>query len=129
MMLTDTILTNRESEIAFLLIKGDAKKQIAGKLDVAEKTIENHTQNMYKKVNVQSVGAFVSWWFCTNFKIELDKIISVKNIVSIFLICLVIVNEMNDDENKMLRASRVKVRTSRFTNGRRKNDNENFELV
>ena len=47
-------LTQRESEIAALLIKGKTYRMIAGELNVSENTVKTHVKNIYSKAGVQS---------------------------------------------------------------------------
>lgn len=47
-------LTEREGEIASLLIKGKTYRMIAGELQVSENTVKTHVKNIYSKVGVQS---------------------------------------------------------------------------
>jgi DNA-binding CsgD family transcriptional regulator/F0F1-type ATP synthase assembly protein I len=47
-------LTERESEIASLLIKGKTYRMIAGELCVSENTVKTHVKNIYSKAGVQS---------------------------------------------------------------------------
>ncbi len=45
-------ITRREKEILLLIAQGLSNKDIAAKLNVSEKTIKNHTSNLFKKINV-----------------------------------------------------------------------------
>ena len=47
-------LTERESEIAILLLKGRTYKMIAEELYLSQNTIETHIKNIYSKFNIQS---------------------------------------------------------------------------
>lgn len=47
-------LTERESQIAALLIKGKTYRMIAGELHVSENTVKTHVKNIYSKAGVQS---------------------------------------------------------------------------
>ena len=47
-------LTEREGEIAALLIKGKTYRMIAGELHVSENTVKTHVKNIYSKAGVQS---------------------------------------------------------------------------
>ncbi len=45
-------ITRREKEILLLIAQGLSNKDIAARLNVSEKTIKNHTSNLFKKINV-----------------------------------------------------------------------------
>ncbi len=47
-------LTERESEIAALLVRGMTYKQVAGELYVSENTVKTHVKNIYAKYNVKN---------------------------------------------------------------------------
>ena len=47
-------LTEREGEIAALLIRGKTYKMISAELHVSENTIKTHVKNIYSKAGVQS---------------------------------------------------------------------------
>lgn len=47
-------ITEKQSEIIELIIEGLTYKQIAEKLFISPKTVDNHIQNIYKKLNVNS---------------------------------------------------------------------------
>ena len=47
-------VTEKQSEIIELILEGTTYKQIAKKLFISPKTVDNHIQNIYKKLNVNS---------------------------------------------------------------------------
>jgi len=47
-------ITGKEIEVIELLLEGFTYKQIAEKLFIANKTVDNHVQNIYKKLEVTS---------------------------------------------------------------------------
>lgn len=47
-------LTERESEVVALLLKGNTYRMIAGELRLSENTVKTHIKNIYSKVGVQS---------------------------------------------------------------------------
>jgi DNA-binding CsgD family transcriptional regulator len=47
-------ITEKQSEIIELIIEGVTYKQIAERLYISPKTVDNHIQNIYKKLNVNS---------------------------------------------------------------------------
>ena len=65
-------LTKREAEIAELLAWGATKKDVANRLFVSERTVENHTRNIYEKTGVTKINELSAWWFCTTFNISFD---------------------------------------------------------
>ncbi len=94
------ILTPREQEIARLFAWGAAKKQVAHRLHISERTVENHARNIYEKTEVHSVNELSAWWFCTNFKISFDLSLLQRSVGAIILIALLspqILGEINGD--------------------------------
>ncbi|MFF8848210.1 response regulator transcription factor, partial [Streptomyces sp. NPDC015127] len=51
---TDTPLTNREREIALLAASGKSSKEIADHLLLSARTVDNHLQRIFSKLNVTS---------------------------------------------------------------------------
>lgn len=47
-------LSEREIEVLRLIARGHSKKQIAGQLIIAEKTVDNHIQHIYSKTGVST---------------------------------------------------------------------------
>lgn len=45
-------LTDRELEVLRLLATGETNRQIANRLWISERTVDNHVQNIYRKINV-----------------------------------------------------------------------------
>ena len=72
-MNAEAILTLRENEVAGYLAWGDAtKKDIAEKMFISVRTVENHARSIYEKVGCKNVAGLSAWWFCTNFNISFD---------------------------------------------------------
>lgn len=67
-----TSLTRRESEIAELFAWGASKKDVANRLYISERTVENHARNIYAKIGCQKINELCAWWFCTRFHISFD---------------------------------------------------------
>ena len=47
-------LTPRELEILHLVLAGKTNKAIAGEIDISEKTVEFHLDNIYSKIGARS---------------------------------------------------------------------------
>lgn len=109
-------LTKREAEIAELFAWGASKKEVAAKLYVSPRTVENHARSIYEKAEVHSVNQLSAWWFCKKFSIPFD----LSPVLSLLFLFLVIANELNTDNSDMVRPSRT-TKTARA--GRRKNEN------
>lgn len=58
-------LTRRESEVAELLAWGAAKKEVADRLFISTRTVENTARNIYAKTGVQKATELCVWWFCS----------------------------------------------------------------
>ena len=52
-------LTEREKEIAILLAKSYSSKEVAVKLDISAKTVENHRTNLMRKLGVHDVAGVI----------------------------------------------------------------------
>ena len=52
-------LTDREKEIAVLLAKSYSSKEVAVKLDISAKTVENHRTNLMRKLGVHDVAGVI----------------------------------------------------------------------
>lgn len=63
-------LSPRETQIAELIAWGSTKKDIANRFLLSERTIENHTRAIYKKVGVSKANELSAWWFCVKYKIS-----------------------------------------------------------
>lgn len=114
-------LTKRESEIAELFAWGASKKDIANRLYISERTVENHTRNIYDKTGCSKVNELSAWWFCTKFHISFDLSPLKRKTISMMLIALMIPQIMNYD-NKMIR---VRNNTCRVVGVRARRKSEN----
>jgi DNA-binding NarL/FixJ family response regulator len=54
-----TTLTDREKEIAILLAQSNSSKEVAQKLDISAKTVENHRTNLMRKLGVHDVAGVI----------------------------------------------------------------------
>jgi DNA-binding NarL/FixJ family response regulator len=52
-------LSRRELEIVQLLCEGLSSKQIAGRLHISTKTVENHRYNIYRKWHIDSIAGLI----------------------------------------------------------------------
>lgn len=55
------IFTSAELRIVFFLINKNTAKQIAKRLSLAERTIQNHIASIYQKADVSSLGQFLEY--------------------------------------------------------------------
>ncbi|MFK8138193.1 MAG: LuxR C-terminal-related transcriptional regulator [Bdellovibrionales bacterium] len=60
-VLTQKGLSNREAEVAELVVKGLSNKEVANQLFVTEKTVKFHLTNIYKKMGVKSRAQLIVW--------------------------------------------------------------------
>ncbi|TWP54164.1 tetratricopeptide repeat protein [Lentzea tibetensis] len=55
-------LTPREHEVVQLVVDGRSTRQIAAELDIAERTVEAHLENVRGKLDVRSRAELAAWW-------------------------------------------------------------------
>lgn len=120
-------LTKRESEIAELFAWGASKKDIANRLFISERTVENHARNIYEKTGCTKVNELSAWWFCVSFRISFDLSPLKRKVIAICLLIL-IVPQIFDTSNVIVARTRT-TRTTRTcrTRSRLKTDNELFD--
>ena len=61
------LLSKRETQVAELLAWGASKKEVASRLFVSTRTVENTARNIYAKLGIQKATELCVWWFCTNY--------------------------------------------------------------
>jgi len=52
-------LTNRQRDVCGLLVLGWNNKEIAGKLNISRRTVEDHRNDIYKRMHVRNVVELV----------------------------------------------------------------------
>lgn len=57
-------LSPRETEVAEYLAWGASKKEVADKLFISTRTVENTARNIYAKIGIQKATELCVWWFC-----------------------------------------------------------------
>ena len=114
-------LTKRETEIAELFAWGATKKEVAQRLFISERTVENHTRNIYNKTGCSKVNELSAWWFCKRFHISFSLSPLKRNIITTMFIALMIPQVFNLD-NLALRA---RTNTTRVVRVRRKGEDGN----
>ena len=116
-------LTKRESEIAELFAWGASKKDIANRLFISERTVENHTRNIYEKTGCSKVNELSAWWFCKTFHISFDLSPLKRNAIA-WVMLLLMIPQIIDFNNV---AVRTRANTSRIVRvrTRRKSENDN----
>lgn len=65
-------LTQRETQVAELIAWGATKKEVADRLVISVRTVENHARSIFEKVGCGTAGRLSAWWFCTRFGISFD---------------------------------------------------------
>lgn len=117
-------LTKRESEIAELFAWGASKKDVANRLYISERTVENHARKIFEKTGCSKVNELSAWWFCTTFHISFNLSPLKRGVIAAFLLGLTF-PQIIDFDNVAMRANRVNVcRVVRGARARRKSESE-----
>lgn len=122
-MIETAILTKRESQIAELFAWGASKKDIAQRLFLSERTIENHARNIYEKTGCQKVNELAAWWFCKTFHISFDLSPLKQKMVALMFLAILIPQAFAMDQEycRTMRTPRT-TRTIRARRARRENE-------
>lgn len=112
-------LTKRESEIAELFAWGASKKDVANRLFISERTVENHARNIYAKIGCQKINELCAWWFCTTFHISFDLSPLKRKIIAGVFLMLLTPQVFALDNKEFYRVARSSARVSRIIRARR----------
>lgn len=112
-------LTKRESEIAELFAWGASKKEIANRLFISERTVENHTRNIYEKTGCSKVNELSAWWFCTNFHISFN-LSPLKRAIITGVLLVLMIPQLFDVDYLAIRVRNRNNNVCRVTRTRRK---------
>jgi DNA-binding CsgD family transcriptional regulator len=116
-------LTRRESEVAELLAWGAAKKEVADKLFISTRTVENTARSIYAKTGVQKATELCVWWFCSKCGVPTSLDPLKRAFIALFLLVVFIPRELTASGD-IFRVGRGGTRTARVKTSRRRNDDE-----
>ena len=118
-------LTKRESQIAELIAWGATKKDVANKLFISERTVENTARSIYEKAGVTKSNELSAWWFCTKFHISFELSPLKKSVIAVFLLLIIVSHELVSKREDFTRVRRVE---SRARSRKRTKSEKTFEL-
>lgn len=120
-------LSPREGEIAELLAWGASKKEVADRLFISARTVENTARNIYQKIGIQKATELCVWWFCTKCGVPVSLDPLKRAFIAVVLLIAFVPHElMFSDDNYTPRTTRT-ARTHRTaTRGRRSEDETDF---
>jgi DNA-binding CsgD family transcriptional regulator len=122
-------LTKRETEVAELLAWGAAKKEVAERLFISTRTVENTARNIYSKTGVQKATELCVWWFCAKCGVpaSLDPL---KRAIIAGTLLLVLIPRELAAEGDLFRIGRtLRAKTTKVVRGRRKGEDESINLL
>lgn len=120
-------LTRREAEIGELIAWGASKKEVADRLCLSERTVENHTRNIYDKLDINKANELSAWWFCTHFHISFD-LSPLKRGIGAFVLLAILLPSIFDNSLEQFVRWMPKTRTANIVRarGRRKEESTTF---
>lgn len=122
-------LTKRESEIAELFAWGASKKDVANRLFISERTVENHARNIYAKTGCQKINELCAWWFCTTFHISFDLSPLKRKIIAGAFLILLTPQIFAMDNHEFCRTMRTSTRTTRTIRARRTRNESGIDFL
>lgn len=85
---TNNLITRRESEVMECLSHGLTEKEIGDKLFISPKTVNNHLDNIRKKIGVTKNIEIVAYYIATLRGKKFDLKLLREYGISIFILCL-----------------------------------------
>ena len=126
-MTTAIHLSKREDQVAELLSWGADKKQIADKLFVSVKTVDNHCQHIFEKLDINKCTELSAWWFCTHFGISFDLSPLMRRTIAMCLLALFTYGELTEHVD-FFRRGRSRTEELRETARRNRRTEEDADL-
>ena len=121
-------LSKQESKVAELLSWGADKKQIADRLFVSVKTVDNHCQHIFEKLGIHKSTELSVWWFCTHFGISFDLSPLLRRTIALCLLSIFTYGELVEHID-FFRRGRSKTEEIRETARRNRRMDEDAELL
>lgn len=121
-------LSRRENEIACLLAWGASKKEIAERLFISTRTVENTARSIYHKTGVQKATELCVWWFCTKYGVKTSLDPLKRAFVALLLLLIFLPYELMQGGELYRRTGRRAARTEQRA-GRRKTDGESINFL
>lgn len=117
-------LSPREDEIAELLAWGASKKEVADRLFISARTVENTARNIYQKIGIQKATELCVWWFCTKCGVPVSLDPLKRAFIAVVLLISFVSHElMFNDDNYTPRNTRT-ARTHRVLRHNRRSEDE-----
>ena len=121
-------LSKRESQIAELLAWGASKKEVADKLFVSTRTIENTARNIYAKIGIQKATELCVLWFCTKCGVPVSLDPLKRAFIAVVLLIAFVPRELTsfDDIFRVGRRARITQVVRAARRGSESDDSINF---
>lgn len=126
-MKLDAGLTRREMQFAELIAWGGASKEVADKLNVTTRTVENTTRNIYKKIGIQKATELAVWWFVKMLGVPIALDPWKRRIIALMLLIIILPKELMTIDDQ--RRTRRNVVVSRVDRARRNNNNDTLNFI
>ncbi len=123
-------LSARETQVAELLAWGAAKKEVADRLNISTRTVENQARSIYGKLGIQKATELSVWWFCTKLGVSFDLSPLKRQLIGAFLLLIMVPSTVNHNyAGDMIRARRAPAaRVVRSGGGRKAKENDGDTL-
>ncbi len=117
------VLTKREREVAELLAWGASKSEVADQCFISERTVENHTRNIYEKTGCGKVNELSAWWFCTRFNISFE-LSPLKRTLMSFAFLMLLTPQIFNTNSEIVRRFRTRTSKTETCTARRKSESD-----
>lgn len=96
------LLSKRETQVAELLAWGASKKEVASKLFVSTRTVENTARNIYAKLGIQKATELCVWWFCTKCGVPVSLDPLKRAFTAVLLLLVLLPRELTDRKRRFV---------------------------
>lgn len=104
------MLTEREIKVVELVCVGYSDKEAADVLSVSPRTIVNHKQNIFQKLQINKSTELAAWYWCKKFNVNFDLTQLKKQAVALILMLVLLPSSLEFDHT-LFRRSRCRAKT------------------
>lgn len=117
-------LSKRQSEIAEYIATGWTDKEIADKLFISTRTVNNTRTSIFQATEVNNAAELSAWYFITHYHISIDLLPKTMRKISMIMLLILLPSQFAQATDMRVMRTRVRTSQSRASRSSSKRNNE-----